>query len=341
MKRLLLLQTGGHLGDLILTTPLARELRRVHPASRLVVITSRAGTEILDLPGVVDEVRVYDKRWSRGGVASMWRESVRLVRERYDAVIAAQRSTRTGFGVWFSGARLKIGFAGAPGSWAYNREVPWRQEQHAVRRYLELSAPLGGDPDRADRRPRLHVPDAAHRRAAELLRAESIENAQGLVCLAPGAARATKRWTAEGYAALARLLHDQGRTPILVGSPSEVELCREVARAAGGLGAVLAGRTGVAELAALLARSVALVGNDSAAGHIASAVGTAVVSVFGPTVPEFGFAPVGVDNRVIQHPDLSCRPCHPRGQPTCPLGHFRCMREIDPLAVLAALPPRG
>ena len=100
---------------------------------------------------------------------------------------------------------------------------------------------------------------------------------------------------------------------------------------------VVAGQTRIMELAALLARSRALVANDSGPAHIASAVGTPVVSIFGPTVPRFGYTPVGPLNRIVEHPDLPCRPCDRHGPPSCPLSHFRCMREIRAEQVLREL----
>jgi heptosyltransferase-2 len=79
----------------------------------------------------------------------------------------------------------------------------------------------------------------------------------------------------------------------------------------------------------LLARCLALVTNDSAPQHLASAVGTPTVTLFGPTVPAFGFGPLAPRSRTLGHPALSCRPCHPHGPPACPLGHWRCMQELD------------
>jgi hypothetical protein len=89
--------------------------------------------------------------------------------------------------------------------------------------------------------------------------------------------------------------------------------------------------------AALIARAAALVTNDSAPLHLATAVGTPVVALFGPTVPAFGFGPRGLDDVVLEHDGLACRPCSAHGPRRCPLGHHRCMRELPPGAVAAAL----
>jgi heptosyltransferase-2 len=98
-----------------------------------------------------------------------------------------------------------------------------------------------------------------------------------------------------------------------------------------------AGQLGLRASAALLARAAVLVTNDSAPLHLATAVGTPVVAVFGPTVPGFGFGPRGPTDRVVEHPSLACRPCSAHGPQVCPLGHHRCMREISVEAVAAAV----
>ncbi|HYS70618.1 MAG TPA: glycosyltransferase family 9 protein, partial [Gemmatimonadaceae bacterium] len=82
--------------------------------------------------------------------------------------------------------------------------------------------------------------------------------------------------------------------------------------------------------AELIGRAQAIVTNDSAPQHLASAMGTPTLSIFGPTVPEFGFGPLAERNAIAGHTGLSCRPCDRHGPQRCPLGHWRCMRELSP-----------
>jgi heptosyltransferase-2 len=98
-----------------------------------------------------------------------------------------------------------------------------------------------------------------------------------------------------------------------------------------------AGELGLRASAALLARAAVLVTNDSAPLHLATAVGTPIVAVFGPTVPSFGFGPRGRRDVVVEHPSLGCRPCSAHGPQVCPLGHHRCMRELSVETVAAAV----
>ena len=92
---------------------------------------------------------------------------------------------------------------------------------------------------------------------------------------------------------------------------------------------VVYGETPLRLSAAILLRAHLLVTNDSAPLHLAGAVGTPVVAIFGPTVPAFGFGPLGPDDVIVEEPGLECRPCSPHGPMTCPLGHHRCMLDIS------------
>jgi heptosyltransferase-2 len=89
--------------------------------------------------------------------------------------------------------------------------------------------------------------------------------------------------------------------------------------------------------AELIGRAQAIVTNDSAPQHLASAVGTPTLTIFGPTVPEFGFGPIAQRHIVAGHEKLTCRPCHRHGPQSCPLGHWRCMRELTPEYVSSLL----
>lgn len=183
----------------------------------------------------------------------------------------------------------------------------------------------------AERRPRLSVPEQAQQAAAKLLAGLGLKDSQPWVALAPGAKWATKQWPREYFSQLAvRLDRETGIRPVLIGGESEIGLCRDVAQAAGGRVVSLAGQTDLATLAALFSKSALFVGNDSGPLHLAAAAGTRVLAFFGPTVPEFGFAPpAGTRTRIVSR-SLSCRPCAVHGSRACPLGHHACMKKIMP-----------
>ena len=89
-----------------------------------------------------------------------------------------------------------------------------------------------------------------------------------------------------------------------------------------------AGRLSLLQSAALAARCASFVSNDTGMGHVAAAMGTPVVAIFGPTVPAFGFKPHGADHQIVET-SLSCRPCSSHGGNKCPIGTHDCMRNIS------------
>lgn len=156
-----------------------------------------------------------------------------------------------------------------------------------------------------------------------------------LIALAPGAAHFTKRWPLDRWEALIRRLRSTADVVIL-GGPGDRELAGAIAAAGGEGTASAAGRFSLTGTAALLKRSRALISCDTGVLHLATAVGTPVVGLYGPTVEQFGFFPYRARATVLQR-DLGCRPCSAHGGSNCPLGHHRCMTEILPEEVAAAV----
>jgi heptosyltransferase-2 len=161
------------------------------------------------------------------------------------------------------------------------------------------------------------------------------------VALAPGSIWGSKRWPY--YEALASQLAERVAV-VVVGGVEDAGLGRSIAEAVRGAGGQVldaCGRLTLLQSAALIGRARLLVTNDSAPLHFASALGTRVAALFGPTVPEFGVGPIGAGDLALGVTDLVCRPCSDHGPPVCPLGHHRCMRELGVATVLTALEETG
>ena len=155
------------------------------------------------------------------------------------------------------------------------------------------------------------------------------------VALAPGAVNPSKRWPAAAYAALRERLLAQGLEVWVLGGPAEKSLARDIV---GDSPARDLTGTDLREAILALAAASAAVSNDSGLLHVAAAIGTPAVAIFGPTSP-WHWAPLNPLAAALQaDADLPCRPCH---KPVCRLGHHRCMTEIGPeqvfLATLGAL----
>ncbi len=158
---------------------------------------------------------------------------------------------------------------------------------------------------------------------------------RALVALAPGAAHFTKRWPSSHWEALVRRL--RGRYDlVVVGGRAEQEVAAAMVAAGGERTASAAGEFTLTDTAVALRRARTLVAGDTGVLHLATAVGTPAVALYGPTVAAFGFFPYQARATVLERP-LDCRPCSAHGGQRCPLGHHRCLVDIAPEEVAAAV----
>ncbi|HEM46091.1 MAG TPA: lipopolysaccharide heptosyltransferase family protein, partial [Alphaproteobacteria bacterium] len=201
-----------------------------------------------------------------------------------------------------------------------------------VGRYVDLARRIGAAPP-VDPPPRLAVPRTARDAAGRLL--AGFPGDRPPIAVAPGARHDTKRWPRERFAELVSSLVSRGERIALVGGAGDREICRAVAGEAEGVVDCCGGFSPV-ETAAVLAGCALLVTNDSAPLHIAEAVGTPVVALFGPTVGQFGYAP-RLPASVLVERTLECRPCSRNGARPCPLGTKECLAEIPSARVLKAV----
>jgi heptosyltransferase-2 len=327
MTSSLVIQTS-FLGDTVLTTPLIAELARRGPVD--VVTTPASAILLANHPGV-RSVIPYAKRGADSGMRGFFRLASRLRQFRYEAAYLAQASMRSAALALAAGVSRRVGFSTAPGRMLYTDRVEFREDQHHAARLLSLARP-NGTPTAAEIRPRLY-PGIPERGAVDRLLAlnDAMTDAP-LVVLAPASVWATKRWPF--YSELARELASRARVVIL-GSVEDAPLATEVCAAAGDGAINAAGALTLLGSAELIRRCNVLVTNDSAPQHLASAVDTPTVTIFGPTVPAFGFGPLARQSTTVGIDTLACRPCDRHGPRRCPLGHWRCMREITPRDVAA------
>ena len=317
MQRSLVVQTS-FLGDVILTTPLLAELAKRGPVD--VVVTRQAASLLAGHPAVRN-LHIYDKRGADAGIAGFFRIARSLrAGDTSDAAYLAQGSVRSAGLVLAARFSTRIGFGSSPGRWLYTSRVPYNAEAHHTTRLLSLAGPL---PERGVVRPRLYPTPDDQDAVDTLLREAGITSDEPLITLAPGSVWLTKRWP--WFPALARLLPAEARVAV-VGSAADAALAREIGEGRPGV-IDATGRLSLLASAELIRRSRVLVTNDSAPLHMASAMNTPTVAVFGPTVPRFGFGPLASEHVLAELVDLECRPCHAHGPMRCPLTHFRCMRD--------------
>jgi heptosyltransferase II len=329
MTSFLIIQTA-FAGDLILTLPLAQELRRLHPAARIDVVCIPQTATLLRGHPAFDTVIVYDKR---GGTDRFLDIARRLRVHRYHTVISPHRSFRSALLARATGAQMRIAFDRAAGALLYTHRVEYRDDAHEVERNLALLTPLTADVD-GTQRPRLYPGESDTAAAAAIV--ATLHPFARYAVIAPGSVWATKRYPVEGFRAVAEALPEDCGI-VLIGGNEDRELCDRVASPLSpDRVRNTAGSVSFLASAALIQQAAVLISNDSAPVHIASAMGTPVVEVYGATVPRFGFTPFGVPSRIVELDGLSCRPCGIHGGDACPIETFNCMRDLSPQRVARA-----
>jgi heptosyltransferase II len=311
----LVVQTA-FLGDVVLTTPLLTALAERHgPVD--VVVTPVAATLLEAHPAVRRVIR-YDKKGSDAGLGGFRRLVSELRAQRYARAYLPHRSWRSA--ALALGARVpeRTGFADSPAAITYTTRVARPRAGHEVERLVALAGPRSRPVPPVS----LGLRDEDAAAADRWLGERGIPS--GFIALAPGSIWGTKRWPF--YPELAAALEG----PIVViGGRDDAPWAEAVVAAAPGRAWSAAGALDLRGSASLVARARVLVTNDSAPLHLATAVGTPAVALFGPTVPEQGFGPRGARSLALGHAGLGCRPCSAHGPQVCPLGHHRCMRELQ------------
>jgi len=155
---------------------------------------------------------------------------------------------------------------------------------------------------------------------------------QQFIVLAPGATAFTKKWPIEYYSAVIRSLINQGERILILGSEQDKETFDELVQSKKVIN--LAGKTSILDTAVIIRAARAMICNDSGLMHMAAAVKTPLLAIFGSTVKELGFGPYRSENKVVENKGLACRPCSHVGRDKCPQKHFKCMKEIKPEMVL-------
>lgn len=278
------------LGDALLATPLLRALRRAYPRARLVAGIGRWSRPALlnnpDIDGLLDLEALGVGRLQPDAYAHVLR---RLRAGRFDLALVLDRTPLLTMLPLLAGIPVRAGIDSAGRGFPLNVRVPWAEVEHEARLFLRIAAALGL-PD-GDVRACFVPTPADEAGASELWRQAGLAG-ERVVALAPGGGHNpgmtldAKRWPAARFAALADALHrEHGLAVLLTGAESDRAVTAEVRRLMQAPAADLSGQTNFGVLGALLARCALFAGNDSAPMHLAAAVGTPVLAIFGPTDP--------------------------------------------------------
>jgi predicted lipopolysaccharide heptosyltransferase III len=304
--RSILLFKLRYIGDVLLTTPAIRLLRSAYPSARMTMVVNLGTEDVLTHNPHLSEIVTIDRaRIERANPAARIAYELSVLRQlrskRADLAIDFDSGERAGFLSLLSGAALRVGFRRASGlrRWLYNRPVE-QVGTHTVERNLGLvrqALDLGAGDDRLE----LYTGPEDEQRIETWMRRAGLVSGQWIL-IHPGGRFQYKRWAPEKWAALVDRLHETVRLPVvLAGGEKERPDIEIIMARVKRQPLSLVGQTTVLEFAALCRRATLLIGNDSGPAHIAAAVGTRVVALFGFSDPAvwrpWGEGHVVVSNR--------------------------------------------
>jgi heptosyltransferase-2 len=324
-------------GDAVMATPALRAVRRYFgPAARIVGILRPQLADLFAGTPWLDELHAFDPR-SRNKEHGRLALIARLRRERVDIALLLTNSLHTAVMAWLGGARQRVGYARDGRSWFLTHRIPPLRDGRdfrpapMVESYLALARAIGC----TDESPQLElrVTPREAEQAARVWRDLGLSTNGRVVALnSTGAYGAAKLWPAEHCAALARGIVDElDHDVVVLCGPGERDAARQIVSRSGSprVISLAAQDVSLGLTKGCLARCRLMVSTDSGPRHIAAALGLPVVTLLGPTRPEW------IENPTVRGPMMRMElPCLGCGKRECPLGHHRCMKDLSPGRVL-------
>jgi len=297
------------LGDVLLTTPLIRTIKKNYPQIKIDFLIKPQYADVLRYNPYINNLIIYSENESL---------ITDLKQNKYDLIVDLQNNLRS--------AKIKFGLKIPRGVFnkrtldkflLVNFKINRLKNSYSIpKRYAEAVSEINLDDEGLD----LFLPEDIN---------SVIEKNNMNIGFAPGSRHFTKMWPEEYYIQLGNKLADAGYKIFLFGGKSDREICRKITDKISGA-ADLSNDDNLYQTAIDMKNCAAVVCNDSGLMHTACAVKVPVMVFLGSTVKEFGFAPYKNPNSVLENKLLSCRPCTHIGRERCPLGHFKCMLELTP-----------
>ena len=311
-KHILIVRLSS-LGDVLLTTPLIRSLKKRYPLLQIDFLVRAEYAGLLKFNPNLFSLHLFTKNDEENK-----KLKIKLIEVKYDFVIDLQNNLRSKlFLNSLSGKCFSFNKKRFEKVLLVHTKINLLKEAAPIPvRYAETIPDFQLDAEGLD----LFLPENIFAKITKM---------QNVIGLCPGARHFTKQWQKENFIALGNILTGKGFSVALFGGKSDKELCEDISgKITGSIN--LSTDDDILQLAKDMQQCKAIVCNDSGLMHAACAVQTPVVAIYGSTVREFGFTPHGCKNVILENNSLTCRPCSHIGRKKCPLKHFRCMVELTP-----------
>ena len=310
-KRILVVRTD-RIGDVLLSTPVIKALRENYPNAYMAMVVSPYAKDIVDGNPYLDEVIIYDKEGSHKSWPRSIKFSRNLKKKRFDLAIILHPTNRVHLVTFFAGIRRRIGYDRKLGFLLTDRIEHTKQlgEKHELEYALDLVRYLGIEPK--DKNLFMPIKPESEKRVEELFQQGGINKTDKLLAIHPGASCPSKIWPNERFAdAAARLIERYGFKVLVIAGPKDLALAQSVIKHMHKPAVNLAGKTSVSQLASVLKRCNLFISNDSGPVHIAAALGTPVISIFGRNQKGLSptrWGPTGKKDKIL-HKEVGCIEC--------------------------------
>lgn len=330
-RKILILQTA-FLGDVLLTLPMIHHLRKNFQDAEIDIIVRPEAAEIGMISLDVNNIIVFDKR--NKNIKHTF-ELIKTIRsKKYDLLISPHRSFRSSCISYLSGIPQRICFDTASFSFLYTDQVEYRKDKHEIERNLVLITELVKVSNWKEKIP-IRMSEVPINEKFK----DWIISHHKIIAVAPFSEWCTKKYPETYFVRLIDSLISIGYKVILLGGLKDLENSNRIISYFKSNADIInfTGRLCISESISVIDKCDLLICNDSAPTHMGTLTRCPVLTIYGSTIPEFGFYPYREIDKVIQIENLYCKPCGIHGRKSCPEKHFRCMNDLKPEQVFTVV----
>jgi len=330
MKRILIVNVNW-LGDTLFATPFIRAVRGKYPKAHIAILTHPRCYKMLEGNPHVNEIIIYDEKKQHRSLLSKFSIIAHLRSRKFDAAFILKKSLSRTLLLLFSKIPRRIGYGSKRAGFLLTQKAKAPHKRlHKVEYFLNLAEAAGIETK--NKNYEILISDNDMKEGEKILKGTGIKD-KGFIALNAGGNWDLKRWPAENFAELGdKIFEKLGAAIILTGAEKDIVLAENIAGLMKYKPLILCGKTTLKTLGAIFKKAICVISNDSGPMHLAVAVGTRVVAIFGPTSPELT-GPYGDGRYIVLRKDTGCKiPCY-----DLKCKDNRCMKAVTAEDVLGAL----
>ncbi|MBM3211967.1 glycosyltransferase family 9 protein, partial [Candidatus Poribacteria bacterium] len=302
MERILLIRFGS-LGDVVLTTPVIRELRKKFPNAYISMLVGDRFADIVSANPHLNDVIPFQR--GKKNPQEIMRVASLLKEREFDISIDMQKKFRSSLLAYLGGVKLRIGYH-QPKGFLCNVKIPDKGNEHSIDRNLDLLKPLGITT--ADRQTEMFIRDEDREYADSFFKAKGLLQSPMILGLFPGASWRNKCWPPERFSAIGDLAIDKYKAEVIIfGGPDEMDIVDSVAKNMKNPVVTMKNRITILQLGAMIQKCNLFISNDTGPMHISVAFDIPTIGIFGPG-NHIKFQPIGQKHTIIRK-NVPCRPC--------------------------------